>query len=192
MNTELNAPGVDSAALRSFDAFRWHYITVLQQRAADAPATLRQALEQKADAARQSLLEDFARQQAASSTPDPDAGLGTTPLGELLRTLAQQPPPSGSDMTSARPELKAVAAFRSTWAQLAAGRQLSRAVEQAPENAGPLNSHMLVLRALERMQATSPAYLKHFLAYVDTLLRLEQAQPRPALKRPAKGKAAKR
>ena len=192
MNTDLNAPGVDSAELRRFDAFRWHYITVLQQRAADAPATLRQALEQKADAARQSLLEDFARQQAASSTPDPDAGLGTTPLGELLRTLAQQPPPSGSDMTSARPELKAVAAFRSTWAQLAAGRQLSRAVEQAPENAGPLNSHMLVLRALERMQATSPAYLKHFLAYVDTLLRLEQSQPRPALKRPAKGKAAKR
>ena len=44
-----------------------------------------------------------------------------------------------------------------------------------PENAGPLNSHLLVLRALRQMHQTSPAYLKRFMDYADTLLWLEQA-----------------
>jgi hypothetical protein len=46
---------------------------------------------------------------------------------------------------------------------------------QAPQNAGPINSHMLVLRSLGLMRDASPDYLSRFMGYVDTLLFLEEA-----------------
>jgi len=58
---------------------------------------------------------------------------------------------------------------------LSAARQASQAIERAAANAGPLNSHMLVLRALSSMRDLSPGYLKRFVVYADTLLRLEEA-----------------
>ncbi|HEX5803088.1 MAG TPA: DUF2894 domain-containing protein [Azospira sp.] len=72
-------------------------------------------------------------------------------------------------------ELKSLHYFRDTWAQLSVDRQLAEALTQAPENAGPLNSHRLVLRALEDMREISPDYLKRFLAHADALLWLDQA-----------------
>jgi hypothetical protein len=72
-------------------------------------------------------------------------------------------------------ELKSLRLFRNAWAQRSAERQASQAIERAPANAGPLNSHMLVLRALSSMRDLSPDYLNRFVSYADTLLRLEQA-----------------
>jgi hypothetical protein len=71
-------------------------------------------------------------------------------------------------------ELKSLRYFRSTWSRLSAEQQLAQALAQAPENAGPLNSHLLVLRALQLMQEVSPDYLQRFMSYADTLLWLEQ------------------
>jgi hypothetical protein len=51
-----------------------------------------------------------------------------------------------------------------------------QATHRAPENAGPLNSHMLVLRTLGLMRELSPHYLRRFLSHTETLLWLEQAQ----------------
>jgi len=51
-----------------------------------------------------------------------------------------------------------------------------KATHRAPENAGPLNSHMLVLRTLGLMRELSPHYLRRFLSHTETLLWLEQAQ----------------
>ena len=65
--------------------------------------------------------------------------------------------------------------FRSTWSKLSVDQQLTESLAKAPENAGPLNSNLLVLRALKLMQQTSPAYLRHFMAHVDALLWLDQA-----------------
>jgi hypothetical protein len=67
--------------------------------------------------------------------------------------------------------------FRETWAHLAAETQVARAAARAPDNAGPLNSHRLVLRSLALMQTTSPHYLRRFLSHVDTLLWLERVSP---------------
>ncbi|MFC0676806.1 DUF2894 domain-containing protein [Lysobacter korlensis] len=47
--------------------------------------------------------------------------------------------------------------------------QLRQALEEAPENAGPLNSASLVHRALTLLSDESPQYLQPFMAYVDTL-----------------------
>lgn len=74
-----------------------------------------------------------------------------------------------------RADLKTIRYFRTTWAKLSVDRTLNHAFEQGPENAGPLNSHMLVLRSLSLMRHLSPDYLSRFMSYVDTLLWLDQA-----------------
>ncbi|MGE5650835.1 DUF2894 domain-containing protein [Noviherbaspirillum sp. UKPF54] len=110
-------------------------------------------------------------------------------LGELVRRLDQH----SSENTGALPgqgagsrsELKAVRDFRNTWSKLSVDIQVARALEQAPKNAGPINSHMLVLRSLELMRDISPDYLNRFMSYVDTLLCLDQgdhAKQAPAKK----------
>jgi hypothetical protein len=49
-------------------------------------------------------------------------------------------------------------------------RKKIRTLQQAPKNAGPINSHMLVLRSLELMCDISPDYLDCFMSYAETLL----------------------
>ncbi|MBZ2209999.1 DUF2894 domain-containing protein [Massilia soli] len=90
-------------------------------------------------------------------------------------------------------DLKTVRESRATWARISVDRQLSLAMKQAPANAGPINSHMLVLRSLAMMQAISPDYLNHFVSYVDTLLSLGPVETEvPARrKKAAPAKAAK-
>ncbi|MES2018024.1 MAG: DUF2894 domain-containing protein [Pseudomonadota bacterium] len=93
-------------------------------------------------------------------------------------------------------ELKTVRESRATWARMSVDRQLSLSMKQGPQNAGPINSHMLVLRSLAMMQDISPAYLSHFVSYVDTLLTLDPGEMEVPVKRkkapPAKAaKAAK-
>ncbi|MEP6969323.1 MAG: DUF2894 domain-containing protein, partial [Betaproteobacteria bacterium] len=73
-------------------------------------------------------------------------------------------------------ELKTLRDFRDTWIRLSVERQLSRSQQKVPANPGPLNSHLLVLRALRRMQEISPAYLERYMAHVEILLWLEQAR----------------
>jgi len=84
-------------------------------------------------------------------------------------------------------ELKSLRYFRSTWSKLSVEQQLSQALAQVPENAGPLNPHLLVLRSLQGMRDISPDYLNRFMSYVDTLLWLDQANSVnvPAKKTPA-------
>ncbi|WP_420476937.1 DUF2894 domain-containing protein [Noviherbaspirillum sp. ST9] len=112
-------------------------------------------------------------------------------LGALVRRLDQH----SSESTDARPaaqsgsrtELKAIRNFRNTWAKLSVDKQVAQALQQAPKNAGPINSHMLVLRSLTLMRDISPDYLGRFMTYADTLLsldRCEMEKPAPPKKQP--------
>jgi hypothetical protein len=76
-------------------------------------------------------------------------------------------------------ELKSVRAFQRTWSRIRVQDRLDAALRAGPENAGPLNSHMLVLRSLQRMRTISPAYLQRFVSHVDTLLSLDRLGVRP-------------
>jgi len=102
-----------------------------------------------------------------------------SPLAELarcgVRPSAQEGAAGPAAADGAHGELRSLRLFRNAWAQRSAERQASQAIERAPANAGPLNSHMLVLRALSSMRDLSPDYLNRFVSYADTLLRLEQA-----------------
>jgi len=108
--------------------------------------------------------------------------------GQLTALLAHIARQSGSaeDSTSSThfedgakqpPELKSLRYFRRSWSRLSLEQQLSRALAQAPENAGPLNSHFLMLQSLIRMRDIAPGYLENFIVYAEALLWLEQADP---------------
>ncbi|HEY0846554.1 MAG TPA: DUF2894 domain-containing protein [Noviherbaspirillum sp.] len=210
-----------TAGADRFDPVRLHYIDALARRAlmhqgsvrrmldgrlAHALAAFREGFERAQEQAREILARsvqhtpsaadelerrfaagDFKglRRLAASLETDQSASLGA-----LVRRLEQHAP----EAADARPELRAIRNGRKTWAKLSVDRQVAQALEQAPRNAGPINSHMLVLRSLALMREISPDYLNRFMSYADTLLCLDQGEkekPVPPKKAPAT-KAAKK
>ena len=74
------------------------------------------------------------------------------------------------------PDLRSAWRFRQTLERLNAERLLQEIRARAPQNAGPLNPHRLMVETLACMDDLSPPYLRRFLAYAETLLWLEQAQ----------------
>ena len=116
-----------------------------------------------------------------------DVQAALAPLADLVRQMhptgGAPAPHDNPALPPAPTELKTLRQFRDTWRRLNVAQQLSRSQQQAPENPGPLNSHGLVLRTLQQMQALSPGYLEHFLSRVQALMWLEQAgaaAPAPA------------
>lgn len=127
------------------------------------------------------------RRLTAPGAPARDAA--ARPLARLNQHLQHiTTPPLGAGV-GPRPELKSVQRFRLVWAQWQADQQVNQAIVQRPGNAGPLNSHLLVVRSLARMRELSPDYLQRFMAHLDTLLWLDQAQQKNAL---PSAKAARR
>ena len=166
------------------DPVRLHYLELLSQRIATAPEAVQRVLEGKLDAALTGLAQRLAKTQPASS--DDEAPRADTPLAALNHYLRGLKPPGDSD---ARPDLASVRRFRETWQRITAEDQVAEAVERGPANAGPLNSHRLVLRTLGLLRDLSPDYLRRFLSHVETLQWLEQASQTIA---PVKPKAARR
>lgn len=89
------------------------------------------------------------------------------------------------------PPVAALAEARQLWSSLRTASQAREALAAEPTDAGPLNSAQLVHRALKLMRETSPGYLRHFLAYVDTLSHLAEIalEPGKTLAAPTKGRA---
>ncbi|MCW0397771.1 hypothetical protein NB688_000193 [Xanthomonas sacchari] len=82
------------------------------------------------------------------------------------------------------PQLPAVEDARRLWTELRSRSQLRQSLQPAPTDAGPLNSGVLVHRALALMRTLSPGYLQHFLSYVDALSWLQQLHDGGALAKP--------
>jgi hypothetical protein len=124
-----------------------------------------------------------------------EGGAPRETLAVLVRHAAQagtgQKGQPGAPSGAARPELKSVQYFRDTWSKLSAGKRVTQALDQAPRNAGPINSHRVVLHSLALMRDISPDYLNRFMSYVDTLLCLEQVDRQTPLMAKAKAEAAK-
>lgn len=168
---------------------RLRYIEALARRAASRQGLLRQSLDDKLARALATL---GATCDAAQATQDQaptsiDPGLLGRLVGDI-DALGAVPAKGGSaghlpvpPAGAALPDLKTLQRFRDTWTRLSVDRQLRRSLDKIPENPGPLNSHLLVLRALRRMQEISPAYLDHFVAHADALLWLDGARVGPAV-----------
>ena len=50
---------------------------------------------------------------------------------------------------------------------------LKQAVQECPEDAGPLNPQRLTIQSLLTMGELSPHYLNRFVEHIDTLMSLE-------------------
>lgn len=195
------------------DPVRFHFIEALARRTAATRGTARALLEGRLARA----IDDYAARcegvPGTASAPavqshEPGEPPALSPLAELLAHIAGQnrsvfaAPEPDATHPAAPAELKALSCFRDTWSKLRVDQQFHQALADEPENAGPLNSHFLVLRALRLMRDISPAYLKHFMDYADALLWLEQADggakpppknivlgERDKKRKPARGKA---
>lgn len=183
-----------------FDPVRFRFIEALARRSSACRGDARRFL----DARLATLVSDYRERFERAEDKDHDAlvrreGLGNTPLGELLAHIARQAAdggaggaiPAADPVAEPQAELRSVRYFRSTWSRLSVDRQLSLAFAQAPENAGPLNSHFLVLQSLRQMRDISPEYLQQFMAYVDALLWLDQADAGRNATRKAGAKGAR-
>ncbi len=212
LTERLDALAAQGAATRA--PLDWHFATVLAQRAQAETGAVQASLSER-------LAQALARVEAQLTRPAPAAvpASSPSPLAELLEDMgaallappavatgAGQSPRAASaaprKAPSPRPELKSVGRMRKTLSRLKVRQQVSQALAQPPEHAGPINSQMLVLRSLALMQDISPEYLHRFMSHVDALMTLEDAQklptpgqtPAKAGKAPVKapGKNAKR
>ena len=186
------AQGLDRAAPARFDILQ-----ALAARLGTHEGEARRLLEARLAGLMRAYAEGLARRPApAAPAPARDSG---------LRALVAALQARHGDAPALDPSPVAPSALteaREVWAQVRTDSQLRASLHDVPADAGPLNSGMLVHRALHLMRAASPGYLQHFIAYADTLSSLEQLQqavaplitatdtPRPAKRAPRKRKPA--
>lgn len=190
-----------------FDPVRLHFIETLAKRTAAQRGEARRLLDERLRQLLSAYGDDFAKAvpEAAAAAAQP---LPRGALAELVEHIARQSPlpeeapaPSGgavpiragaANSAAAPAELKTMRYFRGTWSRLSADRRLTQSLAKMPENAGPLNSHHLVHRALILMRDLSPEYLNRFMTYVDTLLWVEQLQASQASAPAARAEGGKK
>ena len=174
-----------AAGAAQVDAVGWHRIETLalRTRQQSGPAQALLLLKLQETLAQFEVRMTTASAPPAGSAPGPAA---PSPLAALLQDMAVSQDPSGAGQALGRltPSPR-ILQFRKRLNQLRVHTQLKQAMAQAPQNAGPINSHMLVLRSLRLMREVSPDYLQRFMGYVDTLRVLDgaslaQATPRAA------------
>lgn len=175
------------------DPVRFRYLEALARRAQSQPAAVQRVLMPRLASA----IADYAC-RVDQSVSRPAVAARSAPQGTALAALnrylhersrdePQDALPGDAPRAS---EMKSVRRFSEVWSRIAAEQQVSQAVARGPENAGPLNSHRLMLRALRLMKGLSPDYLQRFLSQMDTLLWLEQASRKTAAPEGKSGKRA--
>lgn len=173
------------AGAARLDPVGWHYIEVLANRTLAQTGAAHELLQHKLDKALQDVqgrLEEAAQATLSDAEEPPSAQAGSSsPLARLLQEMASAPIPSTRSVATIKPaawpaENPRVRQFRKQLSRISVQKQVRQAIAQAPQNAGPINSHMLVLRALGLMRDISPDYLGRFMTHVDTLLCLEEAE----------------
>lgn len=167
---------------------RFHYLEVLAQRLPGQPAAVQQVLAQRLEQAVATYAREARSAATAAVAPGagaPSAAAAPSPLARLNRELtaraSAEPHATDPLHTSAGahlPDMKSVRQFSEVWSKISAEQQVVQALHRGPENAGPLNSHKLVLRSLSLMRALSPDYLRRFMSQMDALLWLDQAGTR--------------
>jgi hypothetical protein len=174
------------------DPLRFRYLEALAQRIPAQPDTVRLLLETKLRAALTDYAARFAAQPLHAGDLRAASEASCVPLVQLnhyVRSLRPVAAPAAPFGAAEDPhELDSVRRFRRAWSSNRTQDQLQQAVSRKPVNAGPLNSHALVLQSLALMADLSTDYLRRFLTQVETLQWLERAGH---LQRPSPAKAAK-
>ena len=161
------------------DPVRFVFIDALARRAGAQQGEARRLLDARLSGLVQAYAADL--RQWRARIPQQPTPAAPTAGGELRRLLAAlheravgceaAAAEAGAD---ALPAPDALASARRLWTQVRTDSQLRASLDALPAGAGPLNSAMLVHRALHAMRVVSPGYLQHFIAYADMLSSLEQ------------------
>ena len=166
-----------AAEAAQLDPVGWHHIQVLTERTRTQTGLAQVLLQAKLNSALAQLQARLAaqkKQHIPHIQPPRDA---PSPLSALLRDMsapsAERPLSPGGHGRMDKPH---IVQFRQQLGKISVQKQVTQAIAQAPQNAGPINSHMLVLRSLSLMRDLSPDYLNRFVGYVDTLLFLDMPQ----------------
>lgn len=181
---------LEAAGAESADAVGWHYIRTLAERASAQAAPvqdllnpkLRQALREMEMRMAQQTLATQATKAAHTMAVQHNNPIAPSPLALLLQdmgssTAANRPVEPSQGLL---PESPRVRQLRQQLRRIGVQKQVSRAMASGPQNAGPINSHMLVLRALGLLRGISPDYLQRFMVHLDTLLCLHDQQAQAA------------
>ena len=177
-----------------FEPVHFHFLAVLAQRTQAQQGPVKRILAAKLALALEAFKTRFEQAQtdAGQVIAKLESADARTSLADLSRYLTRQPPAQGAgrldEAMGGHTELKSVKYFRNTWSKLSADKQVTQALVQAPKNAGPINSHMLVLRSLALMREISPDYLNRFVSYVDTLLCLDRRDVEKPKTRPSRSR----
>lgn len=164
---------------------RWHQLERLHARLATLPPAVSVQLESGVERALQACEQELANAPGPAKKPRAVPAPRHAALAALNQHLRQQHERTARDAALAGEaidpsELASLRRFRASWSRIAAEDQVAQAISRTPDNAGPLNSHALVLRSLALMRELSPDYLQRFLAQLDTLMWLEDLGQRPA------------
>ncbi|MBF5052176.1 DUF2894 domain-containing protein [Alloalcanivorax venustensis] len=151
------------------DPVRFAYLESFATRLAES----RRAPSQKHQEKLEKALADYrARADADDDKQGDRPAPPPSPLAALLTRLRGD--------GEAPVELKALAPIREAQARQQLAARIQHAITQVPGDAGPLNAHRQVARALAALQDISPQYLEHLVTYLDDLMVLEKI---PATKR---------
>lgn len=170
----LDDPIAWVAARPAGSALQQQLLQGLARRAAAQSGALREAL-----VARLVQRADAASPAAPPAAPRAAKASALSPLVAALQA-------------GAGPELRNVRAHQGTWAALRMDRQLAQVRAPVPDHLGPLNSQVLMARALQQVQGLSPAYLQRLLAQLEGLAALPPPAEGDAKARPAARKAVGR
>ncbi|MCP3852557.1 MAG: DUF2894 domain-containing protein [Gammaproteobacteria bacterium] len=94
---------------------------------------------------------------------------------EIMHSMSEVSSSTATQNQGGHNDLSIMRQFRQSQVKHLSEQQLTRTIEEGPEDAGPLNSQALIIRSLTTMQELSPSYINRFVSYIDTLLWLEQA-----------------
>ena len=161
----------------------------------------RAAAEVDADPVRQRVLEGLARRAALQSGALRERLVAkllqhaeAAPVAAPARPATNAPSPLTAllaQLQAAGPELRNVAAHQRTWSRLRLNRRMAEVSAPVPEHLGPLNSQVLVTRALQQLRALSPDYLQRLLTQIDALASLRAVAPIDAAEAPARSGGAR-
>ena len=169
------------------DPVGWHYAEVLATRTRTERGPVQAQLLGKLQAALDALTQRLATGPDAPATtpatapaPAPAASAALAALAHerqrLQNAQAASSPSAWSTTPNTSQDSPRVRQVRRQLGRMRVQKQVSQALAQAPHNAGPINSQMLVLRAFALLRERSPEYLHRLMTEIDTLLCLEDAE----------------
>lgn len=123
-------------------------------------------------------LNNYINQEQAQAVDNPQESFSD--MLNLIESKAVKNSQRPSQQTSTgktnkAAELKSFNSFKQFKEKYDTDRLVEQMITLRPENLGPLNPHMLLIKSLESLRELSPQYLSRFVTYIDAILRLEDA-----------------